>query len=93
MLRLHLIFNTNSPTGWDEAEGLHNRGDFDLSQHEKYSKQDLHYLDPVTNEKYIPYIIETAMGLDRNVLTFIADAYTEEMVPTADGGEEKNELL
>ncbi len=65
------------PNGWKEAEGLHNRGDYDLSQHEKFSGQDLKYQDPITNEKYTPFVIETAMGLDRNVLIFLLDAYDE----------------
>ncbi len=65
------------PFGWKEVEGLHNRGDFDLSQHIKYSNKDLQYLDPETGEKYIPYIIETSIGLDRTVLTFICNAYEE----------------
>lgn len=63
--------------GWKELEGLHNRGDFDLSQHEKYSQQDLHYKDLESGKKFIPYIIEASMGLDRNILTFLVDAYEE----------------
>ncbi len=63
--------------GWKELEGLHNRGDYDLTQHIKFSDKDLSYLDPNTNEKYIPYIIETSVGLDRSVFAFITDAYEE----------------
>ncbi|MGB0757268.1 MAG: glycine--tRNA ligase [Patescibacteria group bacterium] len=65
------------PWGWKEAEGLHNRGDFDLAQHEEYSGKDLKFTDSSNGEKYIPYIIETSMGLDRNVLTFLIEAYDE----------------
>ncbi len=71
----------NFPGGWDELEGLHNRGDFDLSQHEKYSGEDLQYTDSGTKEKYTPYIIETSVGLDRAVFAFLSDAYS-----TIEGG-------
>jgi len=70
------------PFGWKEIEGIHNRGDWDLSNHSKYSGKDLKYFDPSTNsgqvkEKYFPYIIETSIGVDRSFLMFIADAYEE----------------
>ncbi|MFN3301630.1 MAG: glycine--tRNA ligase [Patescibacteria group bacterium] len=65
------------PFGWQEIEGIHNRGDWDLSHHAKYSGQDLSYFDPETKEKYIPYIIETSGGVDRALLTFLIDAYEE----------------
>lgn len=69
------------PTGWDELEGLHNRADFDLTQHQQFSGEDLAYTDPESGDKFIPYIIETSAGLDRSVLTFLIDAYSE-----VDGG-------
>lgn len=68
------------PFGWKELEGVHNRGDWDLSRHSKYSGKDLSYFDQETNEKYIPYIIETSVGADRAALAFLIDAYHEEEV-------------
>jgi len=65
------------PFGWKEIEGVHNRGDFDLSNHSKYSEKDLRYFDEETKEKYFPYIIETSGGADRSFLAFICDAYQE----------------
>lgn len=66
--------------GFDELEGLHDRTDYDLTQHMKFSGTDLNYTDPQTNEKYIPWIIETSVGLGRMFLAFICDAYSEEEV-------------
>ncbi len=66
--------------GWKEIEGVHNRGDWDLSRHEKFSGKDLKYFDEETKSKYIPWIIETSAGLDRLFLTVLADAYHEEEV-------------
>jgi len=65
------------PWGWGELWGCANRTDFDLKQHSKFSGQDLSYRDQETNEKYFPYVIEPALGLDRSVLTFLLDAYEE----------------
>ncbi len=67
-----------SPFGWKEFEGIHNRGDWDLSQHQKYSGVDMGYLDPETSERYLPWIIETSGGVDRAALFFLIDAYHEE---------------
>lgn len=64
--------------GWDEVEGLHDRTDYDLSQHMKYSGTDLSYTDPITNQKYIPWVLETSMGLGRVFLAVLSDAYTVE---------------
>lgn len=64
--------------GWGEINGTHNRTDFDLSRHQEYSKISQEYLDPDTNEKYIPYIIESTYGLDRTILALLFDAYCEE---------------
>ena len=66
--------------GWKEIEGIHNRGDWDLSQHEKFSNKDLKYFDESTKERFIPWVIETSAGLDRIFLALLADAYTEEKV-------------
>jgi glycyl-tRNA synthetase len=68
------------PFGWGELMGLADRGDFDLSQHEKFSKQDLKYQDPVTNEKYLPHVIEPSFGADRTVLVALLDAYDEDKI-------------
>jgi glycyl-tRNA synthetase len=65
------------PFGWKEIEGVHNRGDFDLSNHSRYSKKDLRYYDEETKEKYFPHIIETSGGADRSFLAFLCDAYQE----------------
>ncbi len=68
----------NFPTGFDELEGIHDRSDYDLSQHMKYSGTDLNYTDPHTGEKYIPWILETSVGMGRMFLAFISDAYYED---------------
>jgi glycyl-tRNA synthetase len=68
------------PFGWKELEGVHNRGDFDLSRHAEASGQSLDYFDPTTNESFIPWIVETAAGADRAAFTFLIDAYREEDV-------------
>ena len=68
------------PFGWQEFEGIHNRTDYDLSQHKEYSGKNLTYFDEQTRERYVPYIIETSVGLDRSLLVFLVDAYTEEQV-------------
>lgn len=64
--------------GFDEVEGIHDRTDYDLTQHMKYSGTDLSYTDPYTAEKYIPWILETSMGLGRVFLAVLSDAYVEE---------------
>ena len=68
------------PMGWGELWGIADRTDYDLGVHQEHSKQDLRYLDPVTNEKYLPYVIEPSVGLDRLVLALLADAYKEEVL-------------
>lgn len=64
--------------GFDELEGIHDRTDYDLTQHMEYSGTDLRYTDPETGEKYIPWILETSVGLGRMFMAVIADAYHEE---------------
>jgi len=71
--------------GWSELEGIANRTDFDLKAHEAASGQDLSYFDPVTNERFHPYVIEPAAGATRATLAFLYDAYRVEQVPDADG--------
>ena len=66
------------PIGWQEIEGIHNRTDFDLGRHMKYSGKNLQYRDDLTNETYTPYIIETSSGCDRFLLVTLADAYRED---------------
>jgi glycyl-tRNA synthetase len=68
------------PFGWKELEGVHNRGDFDLSRHSEASGEDLEYFDQTTGEHLIPWIVETAAGADRAAFTFLIDAYREEEV-------------
>ncbi len=69
------------PFGWQEFEGIHNRTDFDLRRHQEYSGKKLEYVDPVDRDKrYLPYVIETAVGLGRTFLVVLADAYREEEV-------------
>ncbi|KKR02533.1 MAG: Glycine-tRNA ligase [Candidatus Yanofskybacteria bacterium GW2011_GWA1_39_13] len=67
-----------TPWGWDEAEGIHHRGDWDLSRHSKFSGQDLSYFDQETKERFIPWVIETSAGAERPLLYFLLDAYAEE---------------
>jgi len=66
------------PWGWGEINGTHNRTDFDLSRHQEYSKRDLTYFDAQTNERYLPYIIESTYGLDRVVLALLFECLTNE---------------
>lgn len=78
------------PFGWSELAGVANRTDYDLSQHEKFSGKDLHYFDEETGKKYIPYVIEPTMGVERIMLVLLVDAYHE-----SDGtdGREKGEVV
>ena len=70
--------------GWGEILGVADRTDYDLKRHQEYSKEDMSYFDPETNEKYIPYVIEPSMGLDRLILMVLMDSYDEE---TLEGGD------
>lgn len=74
----------NYPFGWKELEGVHARGNYDLTAHCEGSGKKLDYLDPKTNERYVPHIVETSVGVGRTLLMVLADAYTEEKT---DGGE------
>jgi glycyl-tRNA synthetase len=65
------------PFGWKEIEGIHNRGDWDLSNHSKHSGEELKYFDETAGKKYIPHIIETSVGAERILLAFLCEAYTE----------------
>ena len=78
---------------WGELEGLANRTDFDLSTHAKASGQDMAYLDAASGARYIPYVIEPAVGVDRCLLAFLLDAYTQDEAPDAKGNMEKRTVL
>jgi glycyl-tRNA synthetase len=77
------------PMGFKELEGIHSRTDFDLRQHEEYSGKKLRYFDPETSESYIPFVVETSVGLDRLFLATLSAAYTEERL---DDGSERTVL-
>jgi glycyl-tRNA synthetase len=64
------------------VEGIHSRTDFDLKNHQEYSKKKMQYFDPEINQNYIPYVIETSIGLDRTVLMVLSEAYWEEDLST-----------
>ncbi len=76
------------PFGWGELWGIADRTDFDLKQHMEFSGQDMSYMDPETNEKYIPYCIEPSLGADRVALAFLCDAYDEEKLTGENGKED-----
>jgi glycyl-tRNA synthetase len=78
---------------WGELEGIANRTNFDLSTHAKASGQDLSYFDQEKNERYVPWVIEPAAGVDRCVLTFMMDAYNEDEAPNAKGKLEKRVVM
>jgi glycyl-tRNA synthetase len=78
---------------WGELEGIANRTDYDLSMHAKASGQDMSFLDPESNERYVPYVIEPAGGVDRSMLAFLLDAYAEDEAPDAKGVMEKRTVL
>ena len=80
-------------TDWGELEGIANRTDFDLKQHEKASGQDLTYFDQEKDERYHPYVIEPAAGVDRALLAFLIDAYAVDEAPSAKGDVEKRTVL
>ena len=70
--------------GWGELWGIADRTDYDLSVHQDHSKTELKYLDPETNEKYVPYVIEPSVGVDRLLLSILCDAYEEEEIAEGD---------
>ncbi|MBE7076338.1 MAG: glycine--tRNA ligase [Clostridiales bacterium] len=72
------------PIGWQELNGIHHRGDWDLSRHQEFSGKSMLYLDPYTNEKYIPNVVEYSIGADRLTLAVLCEAYEEE---TLEGGD------
>jgi glycyl-tRNA synthetase len=76
------------PIGWQELEGIHNRSDFDLTQHMKFSGKSLEYFEEATKEKYVPWVIETAVGCDRLCLALLCEAYREEITVDEKGAED-----
>ena len=81
------------PWGWGEIQGIANRTDFDLKAHSERSGHSLTYFDQAENRRFTPYVVEPAAGVDRAVMTFLVDAYTEEEAPTASGGTQKRVVL
>jgi glycyl-tRNA synthetase len=74
-------FDFGGTLGFQEIEGVHHRGDFDLGRHQEYSGKKLEYIDQVTNRRFVPFVIETSVGADRVTLAAIVNAYREEEVP------------
>lgn len=72
------------PIGFKELEGIHSRTDFDLRSHQEYSKKKMQYFDAEINQNYIPYVVETSVGLDRTIMMVLSEAYTEEDLSTAE---------
>lgn len=72
------------PFGWGELWGIASRTNYDLTQHQNFSKQNMTYLDPETNERYIPYVVEPSLGVDRVLLAFLSEAYEEETLENGD---------
>lgn len=81
------------PFGVSELHGIAYRTDFDMSRHENVSGQDLHYTDPITNEKFLPHVIEPTFGIDRMLLVSLLEAYHEEDAPTAEAGESEKRIV
>ena len=81
------------PWGWGEIQGIANRTDYDLKAHGEASGEALTYFDSDSGERIVPYVIEPSAGVDRAVMTFLVDAYTEEEAPTASGGSQRRVVL
>jgi len=86
-------FEYKFPFGWGELWGVADRTDYDLKQHTDHSGKSMEYMDPVTNEKYIPYCVEPSVGVDRLVLSFLCDAYDEETLTDAKGNPDVRTVL
>ena len=74
----------NFPIGFKELEGIHSRTDFDLKNHQEFSRKKMQYFDPEVNQNYIPYVVETSVGLDRTIMMILSEAYQEEDLSTVD---------
>ena len=83
----------NFPIGFKEVEGIHSRTDFDLAQHQKFSGKKIQYFDNETNQSYVPYVIETSIGLDRMFLTVLSGSYAEEKVTREGDTDEERVVL
>jgi glycyl-tRNA synthetase len=83
----------NFPMGFKELEGIHSRTDFDLKSHESFSGKKLQYFDHETNQSYVPYVVETSVGLDRMFLSVLSNSYKEEKIAAAEGKEEGGERV
>lgn len=81
------------PFGWGELEGIHNRSDFDLSQHAKFSGKKMDYFDEQTKERFTPYVIETSAGATRSFMAFLVDAYYEDEAPTTEEGKSEKRVV
>jgi len=81
------------PFGFKEVEGIHSRTDFDLNQHQEHSGKKIQYFDPELNKNYVPYVIETSIGVDRMFLSIMAGAYNEEEIEGKDGKKETRVVL
>jgi len=77
-------FEYRFPFGWGELWGIADRTDFDLKQHQEFSGEDMNYFDPTTNEKYVPFVIEPSLGVERMLLAFLCEAYEEEELEGGD---------
>jgi glycyl-tRNA synthetase len=81
------------PFGFKEVEGIHSRTDFDLESHQEYSGKKLQYFDPETNKNYVPYVVETSIGVDRMFLQIISAAYTDETLTKEDGSTDSRVVM
>lgn len=81
-----VTFDFGGSLGFQEIEGIHNRSDFDLTQHQQFSGKKLEYFDAPANKRYVPYVIETSVGADRTTLAVLVNGYREEAVPGEDEG-------
>lgn len=81
------------PFAWEELEGIHSRGDYDLSRHGEFCGKPVQYRDQTSGERYVPYVIETSAGLSRSVLVALTDAYTEEKIKDSSGKEDIRTVL
>ncbi|MDP3435479.1 MAG: glycine--tRNA ligase [Bacteroidota bacterium] len=81
------------PFGFKEVEGIHSRTDFDLSQHQQFSGKKIQYFDPELNESYVPFVVETSIGVDRMFLQIMAASYSEEEIVSEDGKKDMRVVL
>jgi glycyl-tRNA synthetase len=81
-----IYFDFGGSLGFQEIEGIHHRGDYDLSRHQQYSGKRLEYFDQPNNRRFVPWVIETSVGADRTTLAVLVNAYREEQVPGEEEG-------